>query len=154
MPSHGDYKDRRGQYHAPVQVKYLVALAVTLVFAIAATEDARAAPHRAASEVNCLARIAYKESKGESLKGVLMVMHAAKAHAKQRGVSICKIKAHQATPDSITAKAFQRLAEGVLDNTIPQPTRANTWNNGPSKDRTAIPIAQVGKQRFFFVAKL
>jgi len=67
---------------------WLALAAVVLMVAEAKTAHAR-------TEGDCLARISFAESRGESVKGVQDVMNATIAHARQLEISVCKVKAKQ-----------------------------------------------------------
>jgi hypothetical protein len=108
----------------------------------------------ARSEIQCLARIGFAESQGESIKGVLAVMNASVLHAKQSNISVCKVKAKQQTPDDDVAVAYSVLAKNVLSGDIKPTSNANAWRSKGQRAKGGKQTAKIGGHRFFYVESL
>jgi len=132
-----DYKQHRAP-QLPTQLKLLAGVAIALILAINA-QDAESS-----SEQSCLVKIAYAESRGETDKQKLAVMKAAKNHAKQRGVSICKVRAVKRTPPAKERTVYAKMAKSVL--TARYTGKANSWRRHCVKGRC--------DNQFFYVARL
>lgn len=131
-----DYKQHRAP-KMPYQLKLLIAAVIGLIVALDA-QDAES------SEQSCLEKIAYAESRGETKEQKLAVMKAAKNHAKQRHVSICKVRAVKRAPPPKERVIYAQMAKSVLATKYTG--KANSWRRHCVKKQC--------DNQFFYVARL
>ena len=108
-----------------------------------------------AGERDCLSKIAYAESRGESVLGTMAVMHSAVNHARQIKSSVCKVPAVQLSiPDNLR-QAYLSLAGLVLRGGNPDPSNgSNSWRSKGGKAKGGKVTAHIGKHRFSKVIHL
>ena len=108
-----------------------------------------------AGERECLSKIAYAESRGESVLGTLAVMHSSVNHARQIKSSVCKVPAVQLSIPDDLKQAYLALAGLVLRGGNPDPSKgANSWRSKGLKAKGGKVTAHIGKHRFSKVIHL
>lgn len=84
----------------------------------------------ASDTLECLSKIAYAESRGTAVDGVVAVMHAALRHSKMIKRHVCLIPAQQKSLPLNLREVYSVLAKGVLGGSIPDLSNgADSWNN-------------------------
>ena len=108
-----------------------------------------------AGEVECLAKIAYAEARGESIKGVVAVMQTTIHHSKQSHRTICSVPAKQKELPRSIGSAYLATAREVLKGTTKDVTgMAVAWRSEGKKARGGISTVKIGKHEFFTVKHL
>lgn len=83
---------------------------------------------QASGETACLMQIAYAESRGTAVDGLVAVMHASIRHAQKLKKHVCDITAKKkAVPDDLKA-VYRAIAKGVINGSIPDLSKgADSW---------------------------
>ena len=108
-----------------------------------------------AGEVECLAKIAYAEARGESIKGVVAVMQTTVHHSKQSHKSICSVPAKQKGLPRSIGSAFLVIAREVLNGTTKDVTgKAVAWRSKGQRAKGGVSTGKIGRHEFFTVKHL
>jgi hypothetical protein len=122
-----------------------VILIVTLIYAVEGK----------ASEVECLAKIAYAEARGESIKGVVAVMQTTLHHSKQSHKTVCNTPAKQKELPGSIGSVFLAAAREVLNGTTKDVTGgAVAWRSKGQKAKGGVSTGKIGGHEFFTVKHL
>ena len=108
-----------------------------------------------AGEVECLAKIAYAEARGESIKGVVAVMQTTLHHSKQSHKTVCNVPAKQKELPRSIGSVFLATAREVLNGTTKDVTgNAVAWRSKGQRARGGVSTGKIGRHEFFTVNHL
>ena len=108
-----------------------------------------------ASEAECLAKIIFAESRGESIEGAIAVGQATVNRAKRTDKSICKLTGvSRLTPPRNLRDHYTALANSVLDGKHSIVRNSDSWNTGTKPKSAGKVVRHIGGHVFYVMSKL
>jgi len=103
-----------------------------------------------ASEEECLAKIMFAESRGESIEGAVAVGQATVNRAKRTGKTICKLTGvARLTPPRNLKNHYTVLAKSVMEGKESIVRNSDSWNTGTKPKRAGEIVRQIGGHVFY-----
>lgn len=108
-----------------------------------------------ANEENCLAKIIFAESRGESIEGAIAVGQATVNRAKRTGKAICKLSgvSRLTPPDNLMAH-YAALAQSVMRGKDSIVQNSDSWNTGTKPSHAGKIVRQIGGHVFYVMSGL
>lgn len=108
-----------------------------------------------AKDSECLMRIMYAESHGQSIDGVIGLGEAAVNRSRRTGTSLCRlIGVHRANPPFKMMAYYVALARAVLSSEHYTVKNADSWNTGKKPKSAGEITRQIGNHVFYVMADM
>lgn len=103
-----------------------------------------------ANEEECLAKVMFAESRGESIEGAIAVGQATVNRAKRTGKTICKLSGvARLTPPRNLLSHYVALAKSVIEGKDSIVRNSDSWNTGTKPKYPGEVVRQIGEHVFY-----
>lgn len=103
-----------------------------------------------AGEEECLAKVMFAESRGESIEGAIAVGQATVNRAKRTGKAICELTGvARLTPPRNLIAHYTALAKSVLEGKDSIVRNSDSWNTGTKPRHPGEIVRQIGEHVFY-----
>jgi hypothetical protein len=108
-----------------------------------------------ANEEECLAKVIFAESRGESIEGAVAVGQATVNRARRTGQAICKLTGvARLTPPRNLMAHYRALAKSVLAGKDSIVRNSDSWNTGTKPRSAGEVVRHIGGHVFYVMSDL